>query len=278
MLLDFTRAALATRLPPRVVTAAARPSELESRLVALLDARRPSAPPRRWATLMLSAMVPAVAFPVAAATLQAAGPAVVQTARTDAPRVAEDSLLLGSSERIPFVIDEKTLAAAARRALSGPDSALARQLVAALDHSPLHENDLIRDRAQWALSMTRGNRLLEPIADALSVSDWRTQAYAAWTFTVARDQKAVPQLIPLLQHPVWRVRAMGAAALRAIGAPEAAAPMITVIGDPAWQVRLEVVEYLGGLDAAAHGDLLRTRSSDAHIAVRRAAARALNLQ
>ena len=277
MLLDFARATLATRMLPRVLTAAARPSELESRVIALLDVRHAGVPLRRWTAVALTAVVPTVAFPVASATVHAEAPAFVQAETTGTTREASDSLSAGSSERLPLAVDRAILAAAVRRALSGPDSGLATLLVGALDHSAEHENDLIRERAEWALSQTRGNRLLEPVVEALNDRDWRTQAYAAWTVAVARDHESIPDLIPLMQHPVWRVRAMAAAGLHRIGAPEAAESMIAALGDPAWQVRLEAVEYLGALDAQAHADQLRAHVNDDHIAVRRAAARVLNL-
>ena len=271
MLLDFARTAF-TRKMPRALTAAARPSELESRVIAVLGLRHPGAPLRRWMALGFAGMVPIVAVPVGCATLLAAPQ--VQQATTD-PALTHP-VPPGSSERLPLTIDRATLNAAARRALAGPDSTFAAKLVAALDHAPKHENDLIRERSAWALSLTRGNRLLEPVVEALDAPDWRMQSYAAWTTAVARERTAVPRLITLLKHPVWRVRAMASFALCEIAAPEAVDAMIAALSDDAWQVRLEAVEYLGSMEnAATYRDRIRARLNDDHIAVRRTAEWAL---
>lgn len=271
MLLDFARSALATRTLPRAVTAAARPSELESRVLAVLGLRRPTAPLRGWMTVAFMGMVPVVALPIAAATMLAA-PAVATQDHMETHTIGD-----AASERVPLSVDRRVITAAARRALAGPDSVLAAKLVAALDHTPQHANDLIRDRAMWALSLTRGNRLLEPVVEALDHADWRVQSYAAWTVAVARDHGAVPRLIALLEHPVWRVRAHAAFALCEIEAPEAVDAMIARLDDPAWQVRLEAVEYLAAIgDPKAQRDRLRARLNDEHIAVRRAVERVLS--
>ena len=308
LLLGFARAAYTARLLPRAATAAARPSELESRVMAVLDPRVSRVPLRREMAAGLAALSVVLSLPVAAATLgtvavnppvsavtsRTAGPnagiigAAPETGKVvsaPTPRPASPERLeidhpvpSSPAERLPMVLDQARLDDAARRALSGPDSVLAGRLVAALSHVPMHAYDLIRDRAAWAILQTRGDRLMEPVSEALGSSDWRVQAYAAWTVAVARDRRPVPQLLPLVRHPVWQVRAMAAYALCELGDPRAVDVMVGALSDPAWQVRVEAVEYLASMGDGGHDDSIRARLSDRHVAVRSAAARALNTQ
>jgi beta-lactamase regulating signal transducer with metallopeptidase domain len=259
------------RALPTAATAMARPQQLESRLRAVLDDRiRRGAPPRRIATALGTAGL-LVALPACAVTFRAESARVDLTAPE--PDRAGDALALPGSERLPALSSGYAVPAAAVAALLGPDSALVSRLIAALEHEPQHDSDLVRDRAAWALAQARDGRLVEPLLDALAAADWRVQAYAAWALTTARDPRAVPTLIQLLDHPVWRLRAMAAAALREAGDPQAIDAMTTALDDPAWQVRLEAVEYflsLGGADMTEH---VRAHRNDRHIAVRLAARR-----
>jgi beta-lactamase regulating signal transducer with metallopeptidase domain len=293
MLLDFTRAAQGTRVLPRAATAMARPSELESRVIALLHARMTRAPLPRSLKWMLAASAVAIALPVAAATVVAAelhpqaGTGLqpqprrtlqpVASITAHEPKQGGDSLG-PASERVPLVVDEAQLRAASARALAGRDSVIAMRLVEALSHVPNHDGDLIRERAAWALLQTSGDRLMEPVMDSLASRDWRVQAYAAWIMAIAQERRAVPQLLDLVRHPVWRVRAMAAFALCWIPDRRAPGIMIAALRDPAWQVRMEAVEYLGSMPQNPYDDMIRKSLADRHVAVRRAAADALGMQ
>ena len=256
------------------LTAMARPHELESRLLAVLDARAPREPLSPWTTAVLAGLAFVIAIPAAALSLHAAAP---QTPALDGPEPDRlgDSLALPTSERIPQRTGDYRMPPGAARALEGPDSLLARLLAAGLDRAPSHEGDLVRERAYWVLSRAREGRLVEPLLESLRADDWREQAYAAWALAAARDPRALPQLLPLLNHPVWRLRAMAASALRASGDPRAEPVMARALIDPAWQVRTEAVEYFAALGGSDLSDRLRPRLEDRHIAVRQAAERAL---
>jgi len=252
---------------PDAATAMARPRELESRLLAVLDDRMPRAPLPRRTSVMLAGLGLLLALPTAALTLQAA-------VALEPDRLG-DSIASPSSERLPLPRDAYQVTPAVTQALAGPDSAFVRLLVAALDHRPDGEADLVRERAAWALSQARGGRLVEPLLSALESRDWRVQSYAAWALASAHDPRAVPLLIPLLGARVWRLRAMAASALRHSGDPRAEAAMHGALSDPAWQVRLEAVEYFGALGGPLRDARLRPRLDDRHVAVRLAAQQAL---
>jgi len=156
------------------------------------------------------------------------------------------------------------------------DGMLIEKLRWAAERTPVAPFDLVPDRARWALSLARGGRIIEPLMDALRDPDWRVRAYAAWALGVAGDPRAVAPLIPLLGDPVWRLRAMAAMALRTTGAPRAADTLAAALHDPAWQVRVEAVAYFGALREARFRRLVEPLLSDPHIAVRLAAAEALD--
>jgi HEAT repeat protein len=186
-----------------------------------------------------------------------------------------DSLAHPASERVPQLIDSVRLALGAARVLAGPDSALASLLVVALDRQPHGEEDLVRERAAWALSQATGDRLVEPLLDALDSADWRIRAYAAWALAPARDPRATGRLVLMLGHPVWRLRAMAAHALRELAHPAVSDAMHAALTDPAWQVRVQAVEFFAQLGGADLAERLRPRLTDRHVAVRHAALRAV---
>jgi beta-lactamase regulating signal transducer with metallopeptidase domain len=264
---------------PGAAIAMARPHQLESRLLAVLDplASRHPLPP--WMRAALAGLGVLLALPAAALDLRAAPPAAAQAMPPEPDRQA-DSLAGPASERLPFPTGGGgyRVSPAVTQALVGPDSTLTRQLVAALAHQPSDEADLVRERAAWALGQARDGRLVEPLLEALDGPDWRVQAYAAWALATARDPRAVGRLVPLVGHPVWRLRAMAAYALRASGDPRAEAAMNTALGDPAWQVRVEAVEYFAALGGRTLFARLSPRLADRHVAVRHAAERALTLR
>ena len=260
---------------PEPAVPIARARELETRLLAVLDAGIVRQPPRRWqtASLVVLAMLPSL--PAAALTLAAL--------RAPTPRIASpepdtlgDALAAPGSERLPS--DAPAIGTGSRTALllGGPDSTLARALVKALEHEPTHEGDLVRDRAAWALAQARSGRLVEPLLAALYSPDWRARACAAWALAVAGEPRAVPRLVELLSDPVWRMRAMAAFALRVAADPRAEAAMAAALTDPAWQVRMEAVEYVAAMAGPRMRDRLVPLLADRHVAVRHAAERALN--
>ena len=270
LLLTMAHAAQLDEPLPVAVMAMARPRELESRLLAVLDTRISRDPLPRW-------MAPALAGLGLLLSLPAAALAVDRTPEQLAaePDRRGDSLANPASERLPQSIDSTAAMVFAERALTGPDSVLARLLVAALGRQPTGEEDLVRERAAWALSRVHGDRLVEPLLEALADEDWRVRAYAAWALAPARDSRSPGPLVALLGHPVWRLRAMAAHALAVLADPGTSDAMNAALTDPAWQVRVEAVEYFAQLRDPGLAERLRPRRADRHVAVRQAAEHAL---
>jgi beta-lactamase regulating signal transducer with metallopeptidase domain len=282
LLLGIARTVTTEMTLPRAATAMARVDQLESRLLAVLDSRIRRDPVSRRTWLVLTAVGIVLASPVAALTRRAESTAeapsfVVASQPTGRePDQLGDDLARPQSERVTLPPDAFRLSPQARAALTGPDSLLAQILVAALDHRPQHEADLIRERAAWALSLSRDGRLIDHLLEALAAPDWRVQAYAAWTIALTGEERAVERLVPLLDHPVWRLRAMAAFALRALHDPRAEPAMNSALTDPAWQVRREAVQYFAALGGPAVDHRISPRLDDRHVAVRVAAQDALS--
>lgn len=316
VLVETVRASLHQRKgEPAGVLSMARPSELETRLVSILDPSRARGGMSSRAALVTASISIGAAVLISAPHLDAApaerptgsrmttgqtlgdlrslpAPAKPQTrlrlatakpiaashslqTSTVEPDRRNDSIAGPLSERLA-VSAEVLSAARNTAALRGPDSLLARMLYAQLSRSATWEGDLVGDRSAWALSRQRGGLLVEPLIESLADHDWRVRAYAAWALTVSGASRAVPPLIALLSDPNWRMRAMAAYALDGIGDERATTAMAGAARDEAWQVRVAAVHFIGMLHSPKYQSLLETSLADRHIAVRQAAAEAVS--
>jgi len=278
-----------------------RPSELEARLVAILDPTldRGSLGRRSARTLaILAAMIGATTGAVRVEPTPTGAPLVVAAAdnhmkvsangrvgaalqrldrgqRPSVPRHIEpdtrgDSVASWSSERVdpgnPVLAERLS-----RAGLAGPDSLLVITLRSQLNRVPHGPDDLVRERATWALAQVRDGRLVEPLIQALGERSWRVRAYAAWALGVARDTRAVSALVAQTRDPIWRMRAMAAFALAEIADARARPAMLLLQDDEAWQVRVCVVQYFGHFNDPIARRIVRRALDDSHAAVRGAA-------
>ena len=300
---------------PAGVLSMARPSELETRLVSILDPSRSRGRMSWRATLVTASIAIVAGILISTPQLDAAAAEPPTELRVTTAKPVADLRPLRTTAKPPVrlrattaeaVVDVHSLQvrggepdrrgdsiasplservavgggimAAARNtaALRGPDSVLARMLYAQLSKPPTWGGDLVADRSAWALSRQRGGLLVEPLIESLADPDWRVRAYAAWALGVSGASRAVPALIPLLSDPNWRMRAMAAYALDGIGDERAAPAMAGAIQDQAWQVRVAAVNFISTLHSAKYQPLLETALADRHIAVRHAASEALS--
>jgi hypothetical protein len=277
LLLDVARRTCERALPRAAMLAMARPSELEHRLLSILDPGRDRGlMTRRGRRALSSAAAVTIALAgvvhvEAAPVTPNVTPPAMQQGRSE-PDTRGDSVAGPESERIA----RASLEVARRRGrilLGGPDSSLARLLLLALEREPRSREDLVRERAAWALSQARGERLIEPLIATLEHDDWRVRAYAAWSLAPARDPRALPALVRQMSHPVWRMRAMAAHALAETSDPRARAVMTAAVTDEAWQVRVNAVRYLAQFSDADARARVREARRDRHIMVRRTAER-----
>lgn len=271
LLLQMARTKQESRSLTAAASAMSRARELESRIVALLHA--PDVQPlgsRRSAiglTIGVALTLPAAALTPAARNGVAPAIAIVRQDR--------DTVASPESERIPVEIADRELADHVADVLAGEDAALAVPFIEAMGRKPLHQYDLVADRARWVLARSSRGKLVEPLIESLHDPDWRVQAYAAWALGTVHDPRAVPTLVRLVRHPVWRLRAMAAYALAAAG-PGGADPGVggvlrDALHDSAWQVREQAVRYFARIDSDEARELVRRARTDEHVAVRIAA-------
>jgi beta-lactamase regulating signal transducer with metallopeptidase domain len=243
-------------------------TELESRLVAILDPAIPRERTRWTQRLRLALLAAGCAAGLACLhivpAVQAAEPPPVRIVPLDDPR----------SEIVPVASAAGAdLSAAALR--NDAERAAFQRLRAAATHVKTWDGDLVRERAEWALRQTRDGEIVSPLLRALGDPDWRVQAYAAWALGVAADRRAVGPLLPLLEHPVWRLRSMALYALLDLDADLPPARVDTLATDPAWQVRIGIVEYLARRNGPEALAGLRALASDPHRGTRMTAQAAL---
>jgi beta-lactamase regulating signal transducer with metallopeptidase domain len=244
--------ARASRRPAMAMPMAA-PSQLETRITAILDpriARQGS----RAAAILIVALAPALA----------AFEADIPRPRFGEPDLRNDSP--PQSELLPSVATTPVEA-------TGPDAELIAFLLEQAARPPRDGIDYVPERARWALAQVRDGVLVEPLLDALHDRDWRVRAYAAWALGYSGDTRATAPLVAMLKDRRWRVRSAGAHALANLGDPAAEEAMLGAVGDEAWQVRTPVARYLGG--QGTHRATLEALRTDRHIMVRTAAEEAL---
>jgi beta-lactamase regulating signal transducer with metallopeptidase domain len=277
-LIDAKRDAVSFHASESLLLAMAAPnqSELEHRVEHILDGSAPDRAMGPGARVAVVSLAVAVVVVTSSVRLEAASPQNVFGAGSQQgiePDRRRDSTALPASERVPggTVPSDDVV----RAVLAGPDSMLATHLVQAMAREPRGDADLVRERARWAVMQSVDGRLVEPLIARLDDPDWRVRAYAAWALGVAQDSRATAALVAQMAHPVWRMRAMAASALQSIGDIRARDVMLRALADDAWQVRAPAVTYLGALHDAELTPVIRARLSDRHMAVRIAAARAL---
>jgi HEAT repeat protein/beta-lactamase regulating signal transducer with metallopeptidase domain len=251
-LLDIAQTIRHRRVPALVGLAMARPSQLEGRLLAILDPaiRRSSALQTRLASLgvMLFVTLPvgAVEFrspaspvsaieadpaagalslatfaprePATPAPTPTSTPTPTTTSATESPEEVEFPGAVVDADRIATEIGN-TLGAAAGRSVASPLSA---QTAAATDP-----------------------KTVEALIGALSDADPDVREMVVVTLGRMRDQRVVPALLPLLKDGNAEVREQVVFALARSGDPRATAAVATMIDDASPDVREQAVHMLG---------------------------------
>lgn len=183
-----------------------------------------------------------------------------------------------TGERVPFVVPRDLISQLSdARIANYPDAhAIARLRDGAELHVKQQPADLVRERAEWALSLIKNGEIVTPLRAQLSNADWRIRAYAAWALGETQDARATDALTSALRDPHWRVRMHAASALERLGRQAQVQPLISVLNDQYWQVRISAVDALARIgDKRAIEPLRRVAEQDVRSIVREAAASAL---
>ena len=146
---------------------------------------------------------------------------------------------------IPSDLIDRLSDAAIRGWADAPAIAQLRNIAAS--HEKQHAADLVRERAEWALTLIRSGEIVTPLRNALSNTDWRVRAYAAWALSQTRDARGSAALTAALADPHWRVRMHAAGGLQRMGSAASVEPLIRALSDEHWQVRIAAIDALAAI-------------------------------
>ena len=244
-LLDIAKTAQHRRMSPLVGLAMARPSQLEGRLLAILDPaiRRSSTLYTRVASL---AFVLLIAVPVGAVRLESSSPIADEfesasaTPSHMAPAVAESPTMMPLPEpqprtRVASVSATEPIGERINRVASdeiGPQ--LGAQIGGQIAMAMAAQNAVAADP-----------KTVEALIAALADSDPDVREMVVLTLGRMRDDRIVPALLPLLKDSNGDVREHAVFALTRSGDPRAVAAVMTMIDDASPDVRQQAVHLLG---------------------------------
>lgn len=243
----------------------ARKSQLEGRLLAVLDGNRDRSNVSRLGSALLTAasVLAVVALaglqPWAVPTVEAAEPAPVVEVQRELGTETESSGEIASEREAPLPSGTETglsadeLAAQdaptrerivemMERLLADPDASVRNQAVQSLGHmedpravGPLSEvvrsdeSASVRAQAAWALGLIESPDALPALTEAIADASASVRSQAAWAFGLIESPDGVPALIPALSDPERQVRNQAAWALGMIESPEAVAALVTAL-------------------------------------------------
>jgi beta-lactamase regulating signal transducer with metallopeptidase domain len=275
--------------------AMARPSELEGRLLAILDPLRSRRPADRARLLGAVASAALFVLPVAGIRLQAdalvldepeaqaptptpaptPAPAPTPTpAPAPAPGAPQGGVKGGVRGGVAGGVRTETRPDADKGAIS---DATREQVAKALANALNDENPAVRQQAMQALAQMRSPLAFEPMLAALKDTDPDVRHQAAFSLGELDDPRAVGPLTAALKDSVADVRQQAAFALGQIGDASAVQPLVAALKDADEDVREQAAFALGQIgDPSAMPGLIQALSSDQKADVREQAAFALS--
>jgi HEAT repeat protein/beta-lactamase regulating signal transducer with metallopeptidase domain len=251
-LLDIARAMRHRRVPAFVGLAMARPSQLEGRLLAILDPAL-----RRSSTLathlMLAGLVLLITLPVGAVELTEP----VEATRTGQLAATIEATPSPAAAQAPRPTPTPTPAPRPERrqaraeAVNGVDAArIGAEIGHVLGTALGHElGDTIGREIPAALAgqanATAAAGTVEALIGALSDADPDVREMVVVTLARIRDPRIVPALLPLLKDANADVREQAVFALARSGDARATAAITTMVDDASPDVREQAVHMLG---------------------------------
>jgi HEAT repeat protein/beta-lactamase regulating signal transducer with metallopeptidase domain len=288
-LLDIARALASRDRLPVAAMAMARRSELEGRLLAILDParRRTTTAPRVVlfaCTLFALVVLPtaavrvstvAEAFPLTAeeSLLEAQAPSKAQTApQTPSPRpAAQPAPQPTQSAPQPAQPAPKPAPGPVPGGVAGGVPGGVKGGVGAPKPSPGRGPDGARE----ALDPATRDRVVQSLVEALNDSSPEVRQQAVHALANIRTEKAFEPMLRALKDSDADVRQHAAQALGQMGDPRAVDPLLRALEDSNADVRAEAACALGELGAKQASGALARALKDATVDVRAQAARAL---
>ena len=244
-LLDIAKTAQHRRMSPLVGLAMARPSQLEGRLLAILDPaiRRSSTLYTRVASL---AFVLLIAVPVGAVRLESSSPIADEFESVSATPAHTPTAVAESPTRMPLPEPQPRPRVASA---SATDPIAERINRAASDEIGPQLGAQIGGQIATAMAaqnaVAADPKTIEALIAALADSDPDVREMVVVTLGRMRDDRIVPALLPLLKDSNADVREHVVFALARTGDPRAAAAVMTMIDDASSDVRQQAVHLLG---------------------------------
>jgi len=296
LLLDVARARGDRRLG-RATVSMAQPSELEGRLLAILDPalnRRGVGRPWSLATLVVvgALVVPLAAFravPSPAPATDAANAAIPPTGRAGGPPPmanaaggetaahgeARAEARAGSRTKTR---DERPAQATVRSSEPAARDTLDPRVRAAMDRALRSDHAEIRAEAAHTLGMSESADAVPLLIPLLADASAHVRSEAAWALGMIEDVVGVSALVNALDDEDAQVRSQAAWALGMIESADAVPGLGGALSDESAQVRSQAAWALGMIeDAGAVDALIRALGSDDSSQVRSQAAWALGM-
>ena len=292
-LLDIAR--MASRRPmASAALAMAHPSELEGRLLAVLDRTVPRSATGTRAVLVAMLLAGSAVSVMAAVTVEQSTQAPTPVAPTPAPTPTPTpspqphaAPAAGVPEGVRGGVTGGVIAgkpgpnhqaAPVVVGRNGDDQAtppVRQDVVQALVGAMKDEDPEVRQQAVHALMQVRSPAIVAPMIAALSDSDADVRQSAAMAVGQMGERQAIPALSRLLSDSDADVRQQGAFALGQLGAKEAGPALIKALSDTDADVRQQAAFALGQIGDDAAVEALTKALKDPSADVRQQAACAL---
>lgn len=292
-LLQLARSFRASRHPVWATVAMARPSQLEGRLLAILDPALDRRGPSRlaagftlamaagllialagfhpWARPALAAQAAAPEAPVVVAAHESEDPAAAPViAQAVAEAVAETRVQVENAthEAVAEAFEEEAPA-------SNLSAAHTERVVAALTGALRDADDEVRREAVGALGQIRAQSAAVPLAEALGDKDGEVRAQAAFALGQIRAETAVAPLVAALADTDAEVRQQAVFALGQIRAKTSVEGLIGALRDVNVEVRQQAAFALAQIRDPRSVAPLSTALGDREAEVRQQAVFAL---
>ncbi len=267
-LLEMARTFRSSRCSSLVAVAIARRSELEGRLLAILDPDLRRQGLNRLAAISVGVVIICVVLPLSTMRL---------TAKAQAARAPRAESTLESSTEPAY--DPGSSALAVRTEHPRVDQ-IAQQ--SSGETSALQAEDAQGDQeatgTRVAIQQKDNSAAVEALREALKDEDAEVRQHALFALTQIGDPQAVGALIEALKDQSWQVRAKAAYGLGLRGRPNGIDALVGALRDPSWQVREQAAWGLGLIGDARSTEPLVVALGDESSDVRQKAAWALGLK
>lgn len=305
-LLDIARSFQPAGTSLLAAVALARRSQLEGRVLAILDSKRDQRCVGRFASITAALVILCVALPLSVVrlsaqadsrhSLQAGQPAEESTVNPASALNAEATpqsaieLAAETERRAEQMIEAELSEAAAMQVEEDDDDEQQPEptgqidqrdksaAIEALRGALMDQDAEVREQAAFALSQSRDPQVVDALIEALKDADPQVRERAAWGLGLRGNRNAVDPLVGALQDSAWQVREQAAWALGLKGDSRAVEALINALRDENAQVRKQSAWALGLKGDSRAVDGLIAALKDSSSGVREQAAWALGLR